>query len=276
MPLAFTKMHGLGNDFVVIDALSAPLDLTPAQLRRLADRRRGIGCDQVLLVEAARAPGADFRYRIYNADGSEAEMCGNGARCFARYVRDAALTEKDHLVLETRAGAIGVALESDGQVTVDMGVPRLAPPDIPFIAAEQAPSYALEAGGEALTIGAASLGNPHAVLCVPDVAAADVGRLGPLIERHARFPRRANVGFMQVLDRGHIRLRVFERGVGETPACGTGGCAAVVVGRVQGLLDERVEVELPGGTLVISWAGAGAVVHMTGPATRVFEGSIEL
>lgn len=269
-------MHGLGNDFVVVDTLSQPIRLTTDQIRFLADRRLGIGCDQVLLVEASRMPEADFRYRIFNADGGEVEMCGNGVRCLARFVRDNGLTTKDQLAVETLAGIVRLELEPDGQVTVDMGVPRFEPVYIPFVAPAQATHYALEVADETIEIGAVSVGNPHAVLHVVDVAAAPVARLGPLVERHARFPHRANVGFMQVIDPAHIRLRVFERGAGETPACGTGACAAVAVGRIQGLLAERITVELPGGTLVVSWAGTGRPVRMTGPATHVFDGRIGL
>ncbi len=276
MLLEFAKMHGLGNDFVVIDALSQPVRLTNDQVRFLADRRLGIGCDQVLLVEAPRVSEADFRYRIFNADGGEVEMCGNGARCFARFVRDNGLTTKDRLAVETLAGIVRLELEPDGQVTVDMGIPQFEPARIPFVAPAQANSYALEVGNEMVEIGAVSMGNPHAVLRVADVTSAPVKQLGLLIEHHTRFPRRVNVGFMQVIDPAHIRLRVFERGAGETPACGTGACAAVAVGRTQGLLAERVTVELPGGTLVVSWDGTGQPVHMTGPATRVFDGRIEL
>ncbi|WJW75579.1 diaminopimelate epimerase [Thiohalobacter sp. IOR34] len=276
MRLQFTKMHGLGNDFVVFDAIHQQVELTPAQVRFIADRRRGIGCDQVLLVERATRPDADFRYRIFNADGGEVEQCGNGARCFARFVRDHGLIDRDRIRVETRGGLIELQIQADGQVRVDMGPPRLDPADIPFQAPTRAARYALEVEGEALQIGALSMGNPHAVLQVEDVDTAPVARLGPLIEHHPRFPQRVNVGFMQVLDPGHIRLRVHERGAGETEACGTGACAAVVAGRLQGLLDEQVEVELPGGDLVISWAGDAAPVYMTGPAVSVFEGSIEL
>ena len=272
----FVKMHGLGNDFVVIDAIRQQVELAPKAIRHIADRRRGIGCDQVLLVERPQSPDADFRYRIFNADGGEVEQCGNGARCFARFVRDEGLTTKDRIPVETLAGLIELEVLADGQVRVDMGEPVFEPQRIPFQAEARAPSYALEVNGENLDIGAVSMGNPHAVLRVEDVAEAPVVRLGPAIEHHPRFPQRANVGFMQILDRGHIRLRVFERGVGETEACGTGACAAVAVGRLQGLLDEEVQVSLPGGDLVISWAGEGAPLYMTGPAERVFEGSIEL
>ena len=276
MQLTFTKMHGLGNDFVVIDALTRSIRLSAEQVRLFADRHLGVGCDQVLLVEAPRSPEADFRYRIFNADGSEVEMCGNGVRCLARFVREHGLTTKDRLTVETLAGLVHLELEPDGQGTVDMGTPQLEPADIPFIAPARAVRYPLEVAGGTVEIGAVSMGNPHAVLQVEDVATAPVARLGPLIERHERFPRRVNVEFMQVIDPAHIRLRVHERGAGETLACGTGACAAVVAGRLQGLLGERVTVELPGGTLRIDWNEEGAPVRMTGPATRVFEGRIEL
>ncbi len=276
MKLSFTKMHGLGNDFVVIDAISQQVDLDTDQVRRIADRRLGVGCDQLLLVEAAQSAEADFRYRIFNADGGEVEQCGNGARCFARFVREKGLTDKTCIPVETRAGLITLTIRDDGQVTVNMGVPRLEPEEIPFQATVRAPRFALAVEGRTVEIGAVSLGNPHAVLEVPSLDHAPVNRLGPLIEHHPRFPKRVNVGFMQILDRGHIRLRVWERGVGETLACGTGACAAVVVGRVQALLDETVTVELRGGDLVVSWAGEGQPVMMTGPASFVYEGTIEL
>jgi diaminopimelate epimerase len=276
MRLRFTKMHGLGNDFVVLDGLRQPLHVTPALAARLADRRFGIGCDQVLLVEPPRLPDTDFHYRIFNADGSEVEQCGNGARCFARYVRDTGLTTKLEIPVGTAAGQILLRVRPDGQVTVNMGAPRLTPADIPFVADEEAPRYPLDVDGEVLEIGAVSMGNPHAVLQVADVDNAPVARLGPRIEHHPRFPNRVNVGFLQVQDRGRTRLRVWERGAGETLACGTGACAAVVAGRRWGLLDAEVAVALPGGTLVIHWSGAGEPVQMTGPATRVFDGEIDL
>ncbi|MDE2089966.1 MAG: diaminopimelate epimerase [Gammaproteobacteria bacterium] len=276
MRVHFTKMHGLGNDFVVIDALSQAVALTPDQARFLADRRFGVGCDQVLVVEASDTPAADFRYRIYNADGGEVEQCGNGARCCARFLRDAGLTGKDEIALSTAGGVIHLRMETGGEITVNMGPPRLEPTEIPFLAPARALHYSLEVDGEQLDIGAVSMGNPHAVLRVDNVAAAPVARLGPRIERHPRFPRHVNAGFMEVVARDHIRLRVYERGAGETLACGSGACAAVVVGRVQGLLDERVAVDLPGGRLMISWSGKDQPVWMTGPATRVFEGHIEL
>ncbi|QKT03710.1 diaminopimelate epimerase [Ectothiorhodospiraceae bacterium 2226] len=272
----FSKMHGLGNDFVVFDAVRQRLELTPEVVRRLADRHEGIGCDQVLVVEPARTADADFRYRIYNADGGEVEQCGNGARCFARFVQREGLSTQHRLRVETAGGPITLILEDDGEVTVDMGAPRLAPAEIPFKAEAQAPDYELEVDGRSYRIGAVSMGNPHAVLRVDDLEAAPVPTLGPRIEAHPRFPRRVNVGFMQVLDRTHLRLRVYERGAGETRACGTGACAAVVAGRLQGLLDETVEVQLPGGRLRIRWQGDAAPVWMTGPAVHVYEGRIEL
>jgi diaminopimelate epimerase len=276
MPIPFTKMHGLGNDFVVFDAIRHRLELTPEKIRRLADRHFGIGCDQVLLVERAKTVGVDFGYRIFNADGGEVEQCGNGARCFARFVRDRGLTDKDEIVVETAAGVIRPRLEPDGQVTVDMGVPEFEPARVPFDANARAPSYRLDVGGETLEVIVLSMGNPHAVQLVPDVERAPVTTQGPLIERHPRFPRRVNAGYLQVLDRGHVRLRVWERGAGETLACGSGACAAVVVGRARGLLDDRVAVELRGGQLRVRWEGEGRPVLMTGPATTVYEGSIDL
>ena len=274
MTLKFTKMHGLGNDFIVIDAINQQVVLTPEQTRFIADRHFGIGCDQVLLVEHSNLPEVDFRYRILNADGSEVEQCGNGARCFARFVRNKGLTEKDTIVVETAGGIITLYLVENDLVRVDMGVPRLVPADIPFIAEQQSVSYPVEVNGESLTIGAVSMGNPHAVLRVDDVTTAPVEQLGPLLESHPRFPNRVNVGFMQVLDRRQIRLRVYERGAAETLACGSGACGAVVAGRLQGWLDETVNVTLPGGDLIIHWPGEGQSVQMTGPAVEVFEGVI--
>ena len=276
MKLAFTKMHGLGNDFVVIDAVRQKVALDADRVRFLADRRFGIGCDQVLLVEPPRAAGSDFGYRIFNADGGEVEQCGNGARCVARFVRDRDLTDRDLIRIDTLAGTITLVLEADGQVTVDMGVPLLEPADIPFEADTRAELYDLEVDGAHVEIAAVSLGNPHAVLQVADVASAPVATLGPQIEAHTRFPRRVNAGFMEVVHRAHLRLRVYERGAGETLACGSGACAAVVAGRTRGLLDDRVAVDLPGGRLVISWPGPEQSVRMTGPATTVFEGQIDL
>jgi len=274
--LAFTKMHGLGNDFVVVDAINQRFDPSPEQCRLIADRRFGIGCDQLLLVEKARIPSADFHYRIFNADGSEVEQCGNGARCFARFVRDHGLTDKSEIDVGTRAGPIRLYVEEDGRIRVNMGPPRFAPAQIPFEADAEADSYWLTVEDEAFEIGAVSMGNPHVVLRVASLDDAPVQRLGPLIERHPRFPSRVNVGFMQVTARDLIRLRVFERGTGETLACGTGACAAVAVGRRRGWLDPRVRVVLPGGELVINWPGADQPVWMSGPAERVFDGEIDL
>jgi len=276
MQLRFTKMQGLGNDFVVIDAMHQRVELTAAQYRRLADRHFGIGCDQILLIEPPRLGLTDFHYRIFNADGSEVEQCGNGARCFARFVHDKGLSRKQQIPVGTAAGRILLTLEPDGLVTVDMGVPILEPAAIPFHAAARALSYPLQLADATLPIGAVSMGNPHAVLQVEAVDSAPVAEFGPQIERHPDFPQRVNVGFMQWLDRQHIKLRVYERGAGETLACGTGACAAVVVGRLQGLLEQRVEVSLPGGELVIEWQGEDAPVMMSGPAETVFEGGIEL
>jgi diaminopimelate epimerase len=276
MHLPFTKMHGLGNDFVVISAMDRPVDLSAEKIRMLADRQFGVGCDQVLLVEPARSREAQFRYRIFNADGSEVEQCGNGARCFARFVYDKGLTNSHAIPVETHTGLIILHLENNGEVTVNMGPPRFEPAALPFKAATPALSYDIEVEGERVPIGAVSMGNPHAVLIVNNVDTAPVAWLGPRIERHERFPRRVNVGFMQIVDRAHFRLRVFERGVGETLACGTGACAAMAVGRSRGLLDGTARAELPGGTLTIHWNQGEDPVMMTGPATTVFEGHIEL
>jgi len=276
MVIAFTKMHGLGNDFVVIDAVSQSISLTPEQIRLLADRHFGIGCDQVLLVERPRSSAADFRYRIFNADGGEVEQCGNGARCFIRFVREHGLIDKNEITVETAGGIIRPRIETDGRVTVNMGAPRFAPQEIPFTADTAALRYELALAGKTVTIGAVSMGNPHAVMQVGDVRSAPVAELGPLIENHPRFPKRVNAGFMEVVAPDRIRLRVYERGTGETLACGTGACAAVAIGRCWGLLEETVNVELPGGNLTIRWQGDDNPVWMTGPAVRVFEGRIEL
>jgi len=275
MLLNFTKMHGLGNDFVVINGFEKPLELASEQLRFLADRRFGVGCDQILLVERAQTVGMDFRYRIFNADGSEVQQCGNGARCFARFVRDEGLSTKSVIPVETAGGKIVLHLQADGQVQVNMGRPRFSPAELPFLATE-ALSYTLEVEGEKYQIGAVSMGNPHAVLPVDDVDLAEVARLGALIEHHECFPERVNVGFMQIVDREMIRLRVFERGAAETLACGTGACAAVAVGQRQGLLADRVQVKLPGGSLLIEWQGEAHDLYMTGSAERVYKGVIQL
>jgi len=274
--LAFTKMQGAGNDFVVLDGVSRALALSAAQLRRLADRHFGVGCDQILLVEPARAAGNDFRYRIFNADGGEVEQCGNGARCFVRFVRERGLTRKSEIRVETAAGIIVPRLEADGEVTVNMGAPVFAAQRVPFITDSDALVQPLQLDGTTVEISAVSMGNPHAVQVVADVDAAPVAVQGALIEHHARFPERVNAGFMQVQDRGHIRLRVYERGAGETLACGTGACAAVAVGIRRGLLDARVRVSTRGGDLTIRWEGADNPVWLTGPAVTVFEGEMEI
>lgn len=276
MRLKFTKMHGLGNDFVVIDSTREPFVLDAAVLRHVADRRFGIGCDQILVVERPRSPDADFNYRIFNADGGEVQSCGNGARCFARFVREKGLTAKSEIRVDTAAGIIVPRIRADGLVTVDMGVPVFDPPRIPFLADARAPTYPLQVGSVQRTIRALSMGNPHAVQVVESVDTAPVEIEGPMIERHERFPQRVNAGFMQVLDRHAIRLRVYERGAGETLACGTGACAAVVAGISGGMLDSPVRVSTRGGDLEIEWAGEGTPVVMTGPACTVFEGEIEL
>ena len=275
MAIAFTKMHGLGNDFVMIDAISQDVSLTPEQICVLADRHFGVGCDQVLLVERPHG-AADFRYRIFNADGGEVEQCGNGARCFVHFVRMQGLTDKNEITVETAGGTIHPRIEADGQVTVDMGVPRFAPKEIPFSADQENLRYELLVADATVTIGAVSMGNPHAVIQVDAVRDAPVATLGPLIERHPRFPKRVNAGFMEFVTPNHIRLRVYERGTGETLACGTGACAAVAVGRRWGMLEESVKVELPGGNLTIRWQGDNNPLWMTGPALRVFEGRIEI
>jgi diaminopimelate epimerase len=272
MRLSFTKMHGLGNDFVVLDGIRQVVDLTASQYRWLADRRLGVGCDQVLVVEKARRPDVDFRYRIFNADGGEVEQCGNGARCFVMFVRAQGLTSKRELRVETAGGLICPRLEDDGQVSVDMGVPRFAPEDVPFTGGKGAIDETLDVDGVAVRLSVLSMGNPHAVQQVADVDAAPVAAQGPRIENHARFPRRVNAGYMQVVDRATIRLRVWERGAGETLACGTGACAAVVAGIRRGLLDSPVRVQTRGGKLEIAWPGEGQPVRMTGPAAAVFDG----
>ena len=274
--LRFTKMQGLGNDFVVIDGVRQRVALTPAQVRRLADRRFGVGCDQVLVVEPAPRDDVDFRYRIFNADGGEVEQCGNGARCFVKFVRDQGLTAKREIRVDTAGGVIAPVLRDDGEVSVDMGVPRFAPAEIPFLADDDAVVRRLDVNGATVEVTVVSMGNPHAVQVVADVDAAPVTTQGPLIEHHPRFPQRVNAGYMQVRDRANIRLRVWERGAGETLACGTGACAAVVAGAMRGLLDPVVRVETRGGALTIAWPGPGAPVTMTGPATTVFEGDIEI
>jgi len=275
MRLRFTKMQGAGNDFVVLDGVGQRVALTAAQFRRLADRHFGVGADQVLVVERSRERGADFRYRIFNADGGEVEQCGNGARCFVRFVREKGMTAKDEIRVETLSGIIVPKLEADGRVTVDMGRPTFDPAQVPFQTNSDALLQSLDVDGATVSITVLSMGNPHAVQVVEDVDAAPVATLGPKIEGHARFPRRVNAGFMQVVDRHRIRLRVYERGAGETLACGTGACAGVVAGIRRGLLESPVVVETRGGELTIAWQGADNPVQMTGPAETVFEGEIE-
>ena len=276
MRLNFSKMHGLGNDFVVLDGVRQSISLSPAQLRLLGERHFGVGCDQILLVEKPGRPDVDFRYRIFNADGGEVEQCGNGARCFVRFVHDQGLTDKREIRVETMSGVIGPRLEDDGNITVDMGVPVFTPERIPFISPSEELVQPLMVGDDEILITAVSMGNPHAVQVVVDVDAAPVAQQGPLIENHPCFPQRVNAGFMQVVDRHNIRLRVFERGAGETLACGTGACAAVVAGIARGLLDSPVCVATRGGELNIAWQGAGTPVLMSGPAVTVFTGEIEL
>ncbi len=276
MQLRFTKMHGIGNDFVVINAISQQVNLTAQQIQRIADRHFGVGCDQLLLVEASQLPNVDFRYRIFNADGGEVEQCGNGARCFVRYVHDHGLTTKQEVLVETAKGLITLSIEHNGQVKVNMGAPRFAPQEVPFLVESQALSYSLLLAENTVQISALSMGNPHAVQVVENTETAPVQTLGPLIESHAQFPQRVNAGFMQVINRAHIKLRVYERGSGETLACGSGACAAVVAGIRLGLLDHTVAVEMRGGKLSIHWQGDGEPVWMTGPAETVFEGSLQL
>nr|WP_237742314.1 diaminopimelate epimerase [Gayadomonas joobiniege] len=272
----FTKMHGLGNDFMVVDNVTQNVFFSPEQVAKLANRNFGVGFDQLLVVEAPYDPEVDFHYRIFNSDGSEVEQCGNGARCFARFVRLKGLTNKQNISVSTKSGKIILQVERDGQVTVDMGVPKLAPKEVPFIANTEEKTYILQSKGQNVLAGVASMGNPHCVLTVEDVDTAPVETLGPELESHERFPEKANIGFMQVVDRSNIRLRVYERGAGETLACGTGACAAVVVGILQGKLNNQVEVKLPGGKLNIIWPGEGRSVKMTGPVAHVYDGQINI
>ncbi|MEO6024957.1 MAG: diaminopimelate epimerase [Burkholderiales bacterium] len=276
MRLSFTKMHGLGNDFVVLDGINQRVALTPEQVRFIADRHMGIGCDQILLVEPPSQPDVDFRYRIFNADGGEVEHCGNGARCFVQFVREAGLTDKAEIRVETKNGIITPHQQVNGEVTVNMGAPRFDPQDIPFCREKIQPLYDLAVGGETISISALSMGNPHAVQAVGNVETAPVLQQGPLIECHVDFSARVNAGYMEIINRNEIKLRVWERGVGETLACGTGACAAVVAGIQRGLLEHAVSVHTHGGDLRIEWQGPGEPVMMTGPATTVFKGEIEL
>ena len=284
MKLRFTKMHGAGNDFIVLDATQAPLPLSEAQYRFLADRRFGIGADQILIVEPGNASqGTDFTYRIINADGGEVEQCGNGARCFARFVHDAGLTDKERIRVQTMKAIIEPTLQADGRVTVDMGAPFLVPAEVPFDGNGLTPEmvngcelWPIPLANHPVQVAVVSMGNPHAVTRVDNVDQAPVDELGPQIESHVRFPRRVNAGFMEVVSRSHIKLRVFERGSGETLACGSGACAAVVAGIRLGWLDNTVDVDMRGGRLTISWFGPGQSVMMTGPAVKVFDGEIEV
>ena len=276
MLLEFTKMHGLGNDFMVVDLISQRAYLDTVTIQRLANRNFGIGFDQLLIVEPPDVPNADFKYRIFNADGSEVEQCGNGVRCFARFVHERQLTSKTKIKVQTKSGIVEPELGANGWVRVNMGYPKFLPQEIPFLADEPDNLYDIAlAGGESLTIDVVNMGNPHAVTIVPDVLTADVARIGPQVESHERFPARVNAGFMQIVDEKHARLRVFERGVGETLACGTGACAAAVSGMRRGLLANNVEIELAGGKLQIEWQ-EGDVVWMTGPTATVYEGRLDL
>ena len=275
MSFEFTKMHGLGNDFIVINALEKQFELSSSEISKLAHRHTGIGFDQLLIVEPPAESGADFTYRIFNADGGEVENCGNGARCFARYVTEHGLTEKKDITVATSGGLMELTVCDDSNVLVRMGIPLFEPDDVPFKASGVATSYDLDVNGEQLEIGVVSVGNPHAVTRVKDVQRAEVERLGQLIESHERFPNRVNAGFMQVDSRSEIAQRVFERGVGETMACGTGACAAVVVGIVQGLLDRQVKVQLAGGDLQVRWKDNSAQIEMIGPSETVFEGRLD-
>ncbi len=276
MMVRFSKMHGLGNDFAVIDLVTQGARLSADRIRALADRHTGIGFDQLLTVEPPTSPDCDFTYRIYNADGSEVGQCGNGARCLASFLRRSGLTAKDHIRVATQERELDLQVLRDGRIRVNMGVPELTPERVPFIARHKAALHHIETSHGSLPVSVLSMGNPHAVLVTPDVATAPVAELGPELERHQRFPERVNVGFMQVIDRGRVKLRVYERGVGETRACGTGACAAAVAGRLQGLLDDEVEVSLPGGSLTINWPGSGQPVWMTGTATHVYEGKVDV
>ena len=275
MQLSFTKMHGTGNDFVVIDATRARFQASPGLLRRLTDRRFGVGCDQVLVVEAPSTADVDFDYRIFNADGSEVGQCGNGSRCLARFVAEQGLSSKARLRVRTRTSILELQRLSNGQVTVNMGAPRFEPRDIPFLAPERRDCYALDVDGRRIQFGAVSMGNPHLVMEVADVDTAPVATLGPRLEPHGNFPERVNVGFLQIVSSTRARLRVFERGAGETLACGSGACAAVAVGRLWGKLDAHVAVEVRGGELQLEWQGEGNPVLMTGPAETVFKGELE-
>ena len=275
MDLSFTKMHGLGNDFVVLDATRTPVELDAVAARAIADRRFGIGCDQILIVDPPRRADADFGYRILNADGSESGQCGNGARCFARFVREQGLTDKDEITVDVSGGQMVIEALGDHRYRVALGVPAFAPAEIPLVGFEQAESYTLDdVAGQSVQFAALAIGNPHAVLRVEDVDSADVETLGPALESHPAFVERVNVGLMQVVARDRVRLRVYERGAGETLACGSGAAAAVVAGIAAGTLDAHVSVELPGGVAQVDWAGPSKAVYLSGPAERVFDGKL--
>lgn len=276
MMLNFTKMHGLGNDFMVVDGVTQNVFLSPDHIKKLADRNFGIGFDQLLMVEPPYDPDLDFHYRIFNADGTEVSQCGNGARCFARFVHLKGLTNKSAIKVSTKSGNMVLYLENNNQVTVNMGRPILEPKKVPFIAQQQENTYLLRSNNDTVMCGVASMGNPHCVVIVDDVDTAPVEDLGARLECHERFPEKANIGFMQILSRDHVKLRVFERGAGETLACGSGACAAVVIGRIQDLLNSKVQVDLPGGTLHIRWHDENSPVKMTGPAEYVFDGQLHL
>ncbi len=274
MHFHFSKMHGLGNDFMVVDCITQNAYFSPDLIRRLADRHTGVGFDQLLVVEAPYDPETDFHYRIFNADGSEVEQCGNGARCFARFVRMKGLTNKYSISVSTKKGKMILNVGDGDDITVNMGVPEFEPSKIPFRAKQMEKTYIMRVEERTLFCGAVSMGNPHVVTVVDDIATADVETLGPLLESHERFPERVNAGFMQIVNRNEINLRVYERGAGETQACGSGACGAVAVGILQGLLDENVKVNLPGGSLDIQWKGVGSPLYMTGPATHIYDGQL--
>jgi len=276
MLINFSKMHGLGNDFMMVDNITQNVFLSKDQIRKLADRNFGIGFDQLLMIEAPYDPDLDFHYRIFNADGSEVAQCGNGARCFARFVRMKGLTNKHKIAVSTKGGNMTLYIEKDGQISVNMGQPKLEPSRIPFKASKREATYIFRADEHTIFSGAVSMGNPHCVVEVEDIDTAEVELLGPLLENHERFPEKANIGFMQILSREHIKLRVWERGAGETLACGSGACAAAVIGQVQNKLDPHVQVDLPGGTLQVRWHGENQTVKMTGPAEHVFDGQIAI
>lgn len=276
MRFRFTKMHGLGNDFVMLDGISQKLIITPERAKQISDRNFGIGCDQILLVEPPKSPDADFKYRIFNADGSEVENCGNGARCFAIFVRQRGLTNKRQIKVQTNSGDMVLHVREDNQVTVSMGEPILEPAQIPFLAPSQQTIYELDIEGAHYEISSVSMGNPHAVMLVDDVIKFPVHIMGPLVEKHINFPKKTNAGFMQIIDKQNMKLRVFERGCGETLACGTGACAAAVAAQLRGLIDTKVHISLPGGQLIIEWQGPGTPVYMTGPTATVFHGQMKL